>query len=258
MIRRAAAMLLVMAALSGNFLDEARKEPAPAAVVCVLDAGFSMPDADYLPERKATAEEIEHGDMVCAILRENAPDARIYMLRCLYEGIGEDEAHCVAQAIYDAVDVYDADVVNISWTLNRPDEDLYDAICYAHEHGVIIVASAGNLSLQTPLGSAVYPAAWDEVIGVGGVDVDESDAPVSSLWYLQSEAVFVCADGRCGDRKGSSFAAPRVSAWIANQFSTADKPTDAQIRERLKAAVIDAGDEGYDVVFGWGYLDMKK
>lgn len=193
MIRRAAAMLLAMAALSGGLLDKPRKESAPAAVAYVPDAGCSMFDVDYLPEREATAEEIEHGDMVGAILRKNAPDARLYMLRCLYDGIGEDEVHCVAHAIYDAVYVYDADVVNIS-----------------------------------------------------------------SLWYLQNEAVFACTDGRCGDRNGSSFAEPRVCAWISNQFTAAEKTTDAQIRERLKAAAIDAGDEGYDIVFGWGCIDIKK
>lgn len=259
MIRRAAAVLLAVAALSGIFFIAFRKEPASAVVVCVLDAGCSMPDVDsrdYLPERETTAEEIEHGNLVCGILRENIPQAQVYMLRCLYDGIDGQEAQSVTQALYDAVDLYHANVINISWTLNQPSESLHEAIRYAYEQGVILVSAAGNLSLQTPLGSAVYPAAWDEVIGVGGVDVDENGTPVSSLWYLQSEAVFVCADGHCGDRKGSSFAAPRVSAWIANYLSTAKNADEAQVREQLKANLLDAGEEGYDTVFGWGYLAM--
>lgn len=259
MIRPIAAILLALASLTA-LLPETREEET-AVVICVLEAGSSVPDVevvDYLPEREATAEETEHTALVCGILRESAPQAQLYLLRCLYDGIGESEAHSIAQALYDAVDVYHADVVNISWTLNQPSEPLHQAIRYAHDRGVILVAAAGNLSAQTPLGSAVYPAAWDEVIGVGGVDVDEEGAPVSSLWYLHSEAVFLCADGRAGDRKGSSFAAPRVSAWIAGCLSTLGNATDSQIRERIKAAVTDAGEEGYDPVFGWGYLDTRK
>lgn len=261
MRKRVFAVIFSLAALFGILFLGTRKEPASAVVVCVLDAGCSNPDVeskDYLPEREATAEEIEHGDLVCGILQEYAPKARLYMLRCLYDGIGVQDTECVAQAIYDAVDVYHADVVNISWTLNQPSEPLHDAIRYAYENGVTLVAAAGNLSLQTPLGSEVYPAAWEEVIGVGGVDVDENGTPVSSLWYLQSESVFVCADGSCGDQKGSSFATPRVSAWIADYLSTARNVSDVQVREQLKAAAEDEGEEGYDTTFGWGFLDVTK
>lgn len=97
--------------------------------------------------------------------------------------------------IYDAVDVYDADIINMSWTLNQDSEELHEAICYAAKQNVLLVAAAGNLSLSTPLGSQVYPASWEEVIGVSGADLNAQGEPVSSLWYLQSDAVFVSADG---------------------------------------------------------------
>lgn len=259
MTRPIVAILLALASLTALLLPGFREEET-AVVLCVLEAGSAAADVevvDYLPEREATAEENRHTALVCGILRENAPQAKIYLLRCLSDGIGQSGDDTIAQALYDAVDVYHADVVNISWTLNQPSEPLHRAIRYAHDRGVILVAAAGNLSLQTPLGSAVYPAAWEEVIGVGGVDVDETGAPVSSLWYLQSEAVFLCADGRAGDQKGSSFAAPRVSAWIADCLPGLENPTDASVRELLKAAVTDAGEKGYDPVFGWGYLDLQ-
>lgn len=265
MIRRLVVIILaVTAALFGNSLAETRKETAAPVVVCVLDAGCDLSaveQKDYLPQLEATVAEVAHGDMVCQIICENAPQARVYMLRCLQEEDGglslDAQSEAVIQAVYDAVDVYHADVLNISWTLNQPDESLHAAITYAHEKGVILVAAAGNLSLQTPLGSQVYPAAWDEVIGVGGVDLDEQGIPVSSLWYLQSDAVFVCADGNWYGQRGTSFAAPRVSAWIANVLQAENGATDAEIREMLQETVQDLGEAGYDTVFGWGYLEMK-
>ena len=116
------------------------------------------------------------------------------------------------------------------------------------------MAAAGNLSLSTPLGSLVYPAAWEEVIGVGGADTNEKGEPVSSLWYLKSEAVFISADGNYEGEKGSSFAVPRVSARIAEYLLEQPEASEEEIREWLKETAIDAGEEGYDPVFGWGFL----
>lgn len=265
MIRRFAVIILAVAvALFGNSLAEARKETTAPVVVCVLDAGCDLPEVeqrDYLPQKKTEATAVAHGSMVCQIICENAREAQVYMLRCLCEDDGglslDAQNKAVIQAVYDAVDVYHADVLNISWTLNRSDEALHEAIAYAYERGVILVAAAGNLSLQTPLGSPVYPAAWDEVIGVGGVDLDAQGTPVSSLWYLQTDAVFVCADGNWRGQRGTSFAAPRVSAWIANVLQTENGAADAEIRKKLQETVQDLGVEGYDTVFGWGYLKME-
>ena len=69
----------------------------------------------------------------------------------------------------------------------------------------------------------VYPAGWDEVIGVAGADIDENGEPVTSTWYLHSEAVFVSADGHYQGEKGSSYAAPRVSGLLANYLSEQKK-----------------------------------
>lgn len=175
-----------------------------------------------------------HGTAVYQILSDTAPDAQIYMLKCFenFEELSSNDEEeksdsdieaAIIQAIYDAVDVYNADIINMSWTLNTESEDLHEAIQYAADHGVILVAAAGNLSLSTPLGSIVYPAGWDEVIGVAGTDIDENGEPVTSTWYLHSEAVFISADGNYNNEKGSSYAAPRVTGLLANYLSEQKK-----------------------------------
>ena len=90
---------------------------------------------------------------------------------------------------------------------------------------------------------------------MGGADTDEKGEPVSSLWYLKSEAVFVSADGNYEGEKGSSFAVPRVSGKIAEYLFQKPEASEAEVREWLKETARDAGEEGYDPVFGWGFLE---
>ena len=240
-----------------------------AVTICILDSGCDDSQAEgknYLSDGEKLSDEGGHGTLVYQILAENVPDARLYMLKCFSGGeemsSEEEKTHqeqAVIQALYDAVDVYQADVINISWTVNAESEALYDAIAYAYEQECILVAAAGNLSLQTPLGSMTYPAGWEEVIGVGGVDLDADGSPVSSLWYLQNHSIFVCADGNCQGEKGTSFAAPKVTAVIARYLQSVpeEEKDDLSVRQYLKEQAQDLGEPGYDTVFGWGYVTEK-
>ena len=154
-----------------------------------------------------------------------------------------------------SVDKYYADILNMSWTLNRDSNLLHEAIQYASENGVLILAAAGNLSFQTPSGSQVYPAAWEEVIGVAGADLDENGNSISSLWYIGGEAVYVSANGSYEDQKGSSYAVPRVSAAVAGYLLENPGVTQEKVLDYLKNKAVDAGDKGYDLQFGWGYIE---
>ena len=245
--------------------------------ICILDSGCNLPDVqgkNYLDGTQDLTDQEGHGTCVYKILKETAPDADIYMLKCFDSSTslcqneqvdGEEQSKApdtgsaIIQAIYDAVDVYNADIINMSWTSNRDSAELHEAIQYATKRNVLLVAAAGNLSLSTPLGSEVYPAAWKEVIGVSGADLNEQGEPVSSLWYLQSDAVFVSADGNYQGEKGSSFAAPRISGVLAKYLSEVliESHTKGKAEEYLKKIATDAGDPGYDTTFGWGYVETS-
>lgn len=253
------------------------EETSNAVTVCILDSGCNLSDVqgkNYLDGTQDLTDQEGHGTFVYEILKETAPDADIYMLKCFdsstslcqnAQGDAEEQSKApdtgsaIIQAIYDAVDVYDADIINMSWTLNQDDEELHEAIAYAAGRNVLLVAAAGNLSLSTPLGSEVYPAAWKEVIGVSGADLNEQGGPVSSLWYLQSDAVFVSADGNYQGEKGSSYAAPRISGILAKYLSEVpnENHTKGKAEEYLKEIATDAGDPGYDTTFGWGYVETS-
>ena len=223
--------------------------------VCILDSGCSeghTAGESFLGDSDDLTDSIGHGTNICALVREAAPEANVVMLKCFGSQDTVNEEAIVA-ALYAAVDTYHADVINMSWTLPKESEALHEAIAHAHDRGAILVACTGNLSVSTGLGTVAYPAAWDEVIGVAGVDLDEAGAPKTSLWYLYGEAVEYCARGDCGDEKGSSYSAARVSGLIAAALQSGVE--SSLISEYLADLAQDMGEPGYDGRFGWGYLE---
>ncbi len=248
MLSKVIAYMLILAAL----MSPARADDE--TVVCVLDSGCNAPDAQgesFLGERDDIADNIGHGTLIMSLIEANAPDARVVMLKC-FDDANTINASPIASAIRAAVDEYSADIINMSWTVREQDDELHAAVIYALESGCALVASAGNLSFQTGLGATVYPASWDGVIGVAGVNVNADGEPESSLWYLSGDCVYVCARADCAGGKGSSYACARVSAFLANMESC-ENPFEA-----LKGSAKDAGDAGYDVIYGWGYIETAE
>ena len=223
--------------------------------VCILDSGCSegyTAGVSFLGNSDDLTDSIGHGTNICALVREVAPEANVVMLKCFGSQDTVNEEAIIA-ALYAAVDTYHADVINMSWTLPKESDALHEAIVHAHDRGAILVACTGNLSVSTGLGTVAYPAVWDEVIGVAGVDLDEAGAPKTSLWYLYGEAVEFCARGDCGDEKGSSYAAARVSGQIAAALQSGVE--SSRISEYLADLTQDIGEPGHDGRFGWGYLE---
>ena len=249
---RASALPAVLILLA--FLLCAPCSAAEAVTVCILDSGCNDNHAvgeSFLGASDALADSVGHGTRICSLIREGAPEADVVMLKCFDAQDSVNEETIVA-ALYAAVDTYRADVINMSWTLADESEALREAILHAYDSGAVLVACAGNLSLSTGLGTVAYPAAWDEVIGVAGVDLNAQGEPQTSLWYLYGEAVDFCARSDCGDEKGASYSAARVSGLIAAALQSGVEK--AQIPEYLAAMARDMGEPGFDDRYGWGYL----
>lgn len=222
--------------------------------VCILDSGCSegyTAGQSFLGTADDLTDSIGHGTRICSLVREAAPEANVVMLKC-FESQDTVNEEAIVAALYAAVDTYHADVINMSWTLPKESEALHEAILHAHDQGAILVACTGNLSVSTGLGTVAYPAAWDQVIGIAGVDLNEAGEPKTSLWYLYGEAVDFCARGDCGDDKGSSYAAARISGLIAAALQSGVE--SSRISEYLSGLAQDMGEPGYDGRFGWGYL----
>ena len=167
----------------------------------------------------------------------------------------------VAQAIADAVDKYQADVITTSLDVKDTDE-LAQAVAYAASKGVIITGASGNSSTSDN-DPYVYPASYDDVISVGAVDASKKVRDNSQ----KNDKVFVAApgeniavldlsmSGRCKLASGTSYASPMVAAMAVAAKQYKPDITPAQFKQLLQTSSVDAGAKGYDTSYGYGIVN---
>lgn len=206
------------------------------------------PDADYTG----------HGTAVADIAHLVAPSADILSVRVLdSEGIGD--TFTVAQGIIAATDNH-ANVINLSLGSYGDSMVLRDAINYASERGVAIVAATGN----DGIGQVSYPAAYDQVIGVTAVDATGTFADFSNYGDsvdLGAPGVGIYTaweqDGQVSF-SGTSAASPFVAAAIAATLTRNEGYTVSQAAARLQQNARDAGEVGTDPQTGNGILNLGE
>jgi hypothetical protein len=205
-----------------------------------------------------------------------AHGASIMPVRVLDDaGAGTD--HRTAQGIRWAADK-GAHVINMSLGGASRSQVLADAVRYAHDRGVVLVASTGNHGSD----AVSYPAAYDEVIAVGAVRLDRTRAPYSNRGP-QVELVAPGGDlSRDQDAdgmpdgivqqtlrargstefcmcvyEGTSMAAPHVSA-VAAMLVAKGTRGPAAVRAALRAGAADLGAPGRDQTFGFGLVQARS
>ncbi len=135
-----------------------------------------VPGWDFVADDAYPDDEHGHGTHVAGTIAQStdnglgvagvAPSASIMPLRVL-DASGAGGWAAIASAIRWAAD-HGADVINMSLGGGMRSRTVERAIDYAHEHGVVIVAAAGNSSAN----AVEYPARHDHVIAVGAVRYD--------------------------------------------------------------------------------------
>jgi len=138
----------VVSILDGSVVSilDGRAVTINGSVVAILDqATAAALDPSLLPHA------FGHGTMVAGLVHLVAPTAQIMPLKAFHAD-GTSTVFDVVRAIYYAVD-HGARVINMSFSATTPSPEITRAINYATGHGVICVASAGNLGQET----VVYP-----------------------------------------------------------------------------------------------------
>src|SRR5437870_13007884 len=115
-------------------------------------------------DTRQVPQEFGHGTMVAGIIHLVAPTAQIMPLKA-FEADGTAHLFDILHAIYYAVD-HGAKVINMSFSTEQRSAELKRAISYAASRGVVCVSSAGNNGSR----QRVYPAAFDNVLGVGSTN----------------------------------------------------------------------------------------
>lgn len=282
-------------ALDGTPWPIRRLEPATAwpltrgegILVAVIDSGVSVEHPtlagkvrdgrDFgLPDHSGHCDEAGHGTLVAGIIAGRdgtgapfsgiAPAATILPARVLqHAGESRDPGlpGRIADAIRWAVD-NDADVINLSLETLRT-QDLADAVRFAWDNDVVLVAAAGNVA-EGQQSEPAYPAAFDEVIAVAGVNEagDHVDSSVRGS-YLAVAAPGADVEGPAsrGDgyllvpEGGTSYAAAYVSGVVALVRAYHPDLSAQQVMDRVQLTA-DRPPRGHDDQVGHGVVNPYR
>lgn len=243
-----------------------------------LDPGRSIIDGVEASDATDIGGKLGHGTHVAGIVAAIngngigvsgvAPSARILPIRVFPAQSETSSSSDVALAIKFAVD-RGVKVINLSIGSGNEDPELTEAVKYAADHNVLVVAAAGNGGENQP---PPWPAADDNTLAVTALDeshnttsfdqrgdyIDLSAPGVTILSTRTSD--FTCSGIAqpvgygCGS--GTSFAAPFVSGAAALLFSARPQITAAQVRFLLTSTATDLGAAGTDTTYGAGLINL--
>jgi thermitase len=165
----------------------------------------------------------------------------------------------IAKGVIWAVE-HGANVINLSLGNYQPSKLMKDAVKYAFDRNVVIVAAAGNdNSNQTS-----YPAAYPEVIGVSAMDYTGMRASFSNYGdYIDVTAPGVQIPSTYFNQQyaalsGTSMATPHVAGLAGLIFSANPKLSNHEVINIIKNTAYDLGTPGDDFEFGHGLIDVKE
>ncbi|WP_243704803.1 type VII secretion-associated serine protease mycosin [Micromonospora sp. KC723] len=256
--------------------------------VAVIDSGVSPThpllkgqvregrDFNGLPQTRGRCDLAGHGTIVAGIIagRDDtgtpysgiAPAARILPVRVLPDTRRTSDPGLprqIAAAIRWAAD-RDVQVINLS-LVTIDDPDLADAVRYALDQGVVVVAAAGNRA-QDQRDLPAYPAAYPGVLAVAGVDREGGHVGSSvSGNYVDIAApgldIVGPAPGGRGylaePEGGTSFAAAYVSGAVALLRSARPDLTPEQVNHRISRTA-DNPPEGHNPQLGYGVVNPYR
>ena len=240
-------------------------------LIAVLDTGIDSQHEDLadkvvanvnLTDSPTTDDRYGHGTHIAGIIAANAnnsfgiagmsPNCRLLNVK-VADDDGRGNSSVVARGIVWAVD-NGAKVINMSLTINEPTQALEDAVNYAWNQGVVVIAASGNYVGNRPM----YPACYSNCIAVGATDVNDSPTLGSGYndWVdVVAPGVNIYStlpDSKYGIESGTSMATAYVSGLAGLLFTLV---TDTNGNGRLNDEVRDMIETNCNEI---GTLDVSK
>jgi type VII secretion-associated serine protease mycosin len=247
-------------------------------IVAVVDTGVDLTHSDLtdrliqgfnaIDNTKPAADDVGHGTHVAGIIAAsvnnnlgiagltwNNPIMPVKVL----DNSGAGNAYNVAKGIIWATD-HGAKVINMSLGNYAQADFLHDAVKYAYDRDVVLVAASGNDNTSDP----GYPAAYPEVVAVAATDSDFQKASFSNFGnYIDVSAPGVniastYKNNQYASLSGTSMASPHVAALAALIRSANPALTNKQVMDILRNTASDLGSAGQDPYYGFGEIDVTR
>lgn len=254
--------------------------PQTPVIIAVLDSGIALdhpefagrilPGYDFVNNDADPTDDHGHGTHVAGIIAAATDNGegvagvcgfcQLMPVKVLNES-REGSAAGIAAGIYYAVD-HGAQIIALSLGRSIGSQTVLDAVNYAHEHDVLLVAAAGNDGVDVPF----YPAAYPNVLAVNATDRFDQKLKRSNFGaYI---AVAAPGDniystyhkpngehGRYTYMSGTSMAAPFVAGVAGLLLAQNPERSAADLRQLITSTAIDLGEPGWDPIYGYGRVD---
>jgi hypothetical protein len=241
--------------------------------VAIIDTGIQLdhPDLqgnivsgyDFVNDNDNAMDDHGHGTHVAGIVAAlqnqtgiigSSHSARLMPLKVL-NSTGSGYVSDVAKGIYWATD-NGARIINMSLGTTVDSDVLKKAVNYAANKGVLMTGAAGNDS-GAPCS---YPAAYGAVICVVATDSSNKLASFSNIGGelaapgASNYSTFLGSTYRY--LSGTSMASPHVAGSLAIVGEACPTCSASELRNILTETAVDLGEEGYDIIFGHGLVDL--
>jgi len=247
-------------------------------IVGVLDTGVQTDHPDLtgklvkgmniVSEKDSPEDDVGHGTHVAGIIAAAVNNGegvagmtwynKVLPVKVL-DSSGAGSTYSVAQGVIWATD-HGAKVINMSLGNYAEAQFLHDALKYAFDHDVVLVAASGNDNTERP----GYPAAYPEVLAVAATDQKGNKASFSNYGkYIDvaapGDAIASTYPGsQYAALSGTSMASPHVAALAGLIRSINPELKNTEVMDIIRQTAKDIGEKGKDIYFGYGQIDVVK
>lgn len=223
--------------------------------------GYNIVNPDHEP-----LDDVGHGTHVAGIIGAVVNNGegvagvtwynKIMPVKAL-DASGTGTTYAVAEGIIWATD-HGAKVINMSLGNYADSQFLHEAVKYAYDRDVVLVAASGNDNTERP----GFPAAYPEVLAVAATDANMNRAEYSNY----GDYIDVAAPGtniastfpgnQYAALSGTSMASPHAAAMAGLIRSMNPELTNQEVMDIMTTYTIDLGNRGRDKYYGNGQIDI--
>lgn len=249
---------------------------AEGIIIGVVDTGVDLNHPDLqgrlltgyntiTPDAKPS-DDVGHGTHVAGIISANVNNRegiagmtwnnKILPVKAL-DASGVGTSYSVAEGIIWAAD-HGAKVINLSLGNYADANFLHEAIKYAFNKDIVLIAATGNDNTERP----GYPAAYPEVLSVSATNSSMDRASFSNYGdYIDVMApgesiASTYPNNQYAALSGTSMASPHVAALAGLIRSVNPDLKNTEVMDIIRNNVIDLGESGHDKYYGYGQIDV--